>query len=155
MVGIITKSNVNSLLLEISNKNNDVYWYKDNNLELGIEKLKEKNCNIIITNQDYSKINDSDIKFISLNPIYNDNDYVLENKELINAVTTADEQKVIDILNSINIPTDKDIIIKDTELVFIKYLITNKFNNNVKTINDLILKEIPDSNEEGQIYLIN
>jgi len=155
MVGIITKSNVNSLLLEISNKNNDVYWYKDNNLELGIEKLKEKNCNIIITNQDYSKINDSGIKFISLNPIYNDNDYVLENKELITAVTTADEQKVIDILNSINIPTDKDIIIKDTELVFIKHLITNKFNNNVKTINDLILKEIPNSNEEGQIYLIN
>ena len=69
MIGVITKENVNLLLIEISNKNNNVYWYKDNNLEKGIEALKEKNCNIIVTDQDYSKINESNIKFINLKPI--------------------------------------------------------------------------------------
>ena len=156
MIGIITKENMNILLIEIaSKKNTDVYWYKDNNLEVGIEKLKEKNCNIIITDQDCSKVNNTDIKFISLNKEFNDNDYLLDNNDLIDAVNNVDEEKINEILNNINIPKDKNIVINNQSLILIKHIIEEKLSNKVKTINDIILNEIPESNEEGQIYLIN
>jgi hypothetical protein len=155
MVGVITKENVNLLLIEISNKNNNVYWYKDNNLEKGIEALKEKNCNIIVTGQDYSKINESNIKFINLKPTYNNDDYVLDDKELVDAVIAANEAKVIEILSNIDIPKDKNIIITNPTLLFIKHIIEEKLKIKVKTINDLILDEIPKSEETGEIFLIN
>lgn len=155
MIGVITKENVNLLLIEISNKNNNVYWYKDNNLEKGIEALKEKNCNIIVTDQDYSKINESNIKFINLKPTYNNDDYVLDDKELVDAVIAANEAKVIEILSNIDIPKDKNIIITNPTLLFIKHIIEEKLKIKVKTINDLILDEIPKSEETGEIFLIN
>ena len=155
MIGVITKENVNLLLIEISNKNNNVYWYKDNNLEKGIEALKEKNCNIIVTDQDYSKINESNIKFINLKPTYNNDDYVLDDKELVDAVIAANEAKVIEILSNIDIPKDKNIIITNPTLLFIKHIIEEKLKIKVKTINDLILDEIPRSEETGEIFLIN
>lgn len=155
MVGIITKENVYTLMIEISNKNNNVYWYKDNSLEKGIEILKEKNCNIIITDQDFSKVNDNNIKFIDLNISQKNNEYILDNKELLNAISNHNEKEVLDILNSLDIPKDKDILITNTNIVLIKHLVEKIFPNKVKTINDIILNEIPKSNEDGQIYLIN
>lgn len=156
MIGIITKENIYTLMIEISSKkNSNVYWYKDNNLELGIEKLKEKNCNIIITNQDYSNINDNSIKFISLNIASNNNEYILDSEELLNAINNHNEQEVLNILQNLDIPNDKDILITNTNIVLIKHLVEEIFPNKVKTINDIILNEIPESNEDGEIYLIN
>lgn len=156
MIGIITKENIYTLMIEISSKkNSNVYWYKDNNLELGIEKLKEKNCNIIITNQDYSNINDNSIKFISLNIASNNNEYILDSEELLNAINNHNEQEVLNILQNLNIPNDKDILITNTNIVLIKHLVEEIFPNKVKTINDIILNEIPESNEDGELYLIN
>lgn len=156
MIGILTKENIYTLMIEISSKkNSNVYWYKDNNLELGIEKLKEKNCNIIITNQDYSNINDNSIKFISLNIASNNNEYILDSEELLNAINNHNEQEVLNILQNLDIPNDKDILITNTNIVLIKHLVEEIFPNKVKTINDIILNEIPESNEDGEIYLIN
>lgn len=156
MIGILTKENIYTLMIEISSKkNSNVYWYKDNNLELGIEKLKEKNCNIIITNQDYSNINDNSIKFISLNIASNNNEYILDSEELLNAINNHNEQEVLNILQNLDIPNDKDILITNTNIVLIKHLVEEIFPNKVKTINDIILNEIPESNEDGELYLIN
>ena len=67
MIGVITEDNIYPLLLDIAyTKKVNIYWYKSNDLKTGVEKLKERNCNIIITDQDSTIIKDSSIKFINI-----------------------------------------------------------------------------------------
>ena len=157
MIGVITKENVYPLLIEIVNKcNTNIYLYKNDNIELGIEKLKEKNCQIIITDLDYSNINEQNIKFISIKYPSTNNDYLIDNKELIDAVNEGNESRVAEILDNINIPNDKDILIINPIILLVLHLIKNKFPNNIKTISDIIIESINIEDEiEGQIYLIN
>ena len=111
MIGVITKENVYPLLIEILNRcKTNIFLYKSDNIELGIEKLKEKNYQIIITDLDYSNIQE-DIKFISLKYPSTNNDYLIDNKELIDAINEGNESKVVEILNNMNISKDKDILI--------------------------------------------
>ena len=156
MIGVITKENVYPLLIEILNRcNTNIFLYKSDNIELGIEKLKEKNCQIIITDLDYSNIQE-DIKFISLKYPSTNNDYLIDNKELIDAINEGNESKVVEILNNMNISKDKDILIINPIILLVLHLIKNKFPNNIKTISDIIIDIINSEDEiEGQIYLIN
>lgn len=156
MIGVITKENVYPLLIEILNRcNTNIFLYKSDNIELGIEKLKEKNCQIIITDLDYSNIQE-DIKFISLKYPSTNNDYLIDNKELIDAINEGNESKVVEILNNMNISKDKDILIINPIILLVLHLIKNKFPNNIKTISDIIIETINIEDEiEGQIYLIN
>jgi len=157
MIGVITKENIHPLLVEIaSKKKTNIYWYKNDDIKNGIEKLKEKKCNIIITNQDYSNIEEPNIKFINLNYTPKENDFVIDTDELIDAVNKGNEEKIIELLDNINVPKTKEIIILNPILIFIKHLIQEKFTNKIFSINDNILEEIEKSeNEESQIYLIN
>ena len=156
MIGVITKENVYPLLIEILNRcKTNIFLYKSDNIELGIEKLKEKNCQIIITDLDYSNIQE-DIKFISLKYPSTNNDYLIDNKELIDAINEGNESKVVEILNNMNISKDKDILIINPIILLVLHLIKNKFPNNIKTISDIIIENINIEDEiEGQIYLIN
>lgn len=156
MIGVITKENVYPLLIEILNRcNTNIFLYKSDNIELGIEKLKEKNCQLIITDLDYSNIQE-DIKFISLKYPSSNNEYLIDNKELIDAINEGNESKVVEILNNMNISKDKDILIINPIILLVLHLIKNRFPNNIKTISDIIIETINIDDEiEGQIYLIN
>ena len=156
MIGVITKENVYPLLIEILNRcNTNIFLYKSDNIELGIEKLKEKNCQLIITDLDYSNIQE-DIKFISLKYPSSNNEYLIDNKELIDAINEGNESKVVEIINNMNISKDKDILIINPIILLVLHLIKNKFPNNIKTISDIIIETINIEDEiEGQIYLIN
>lgn len=157
MIGVITKRNVYPLLIEIANKKNtNVYWYKNDDINKGIERLKEKQCKIIITDLDYSKINGTEINFISLNIEPDNSKYIIDKKELVESVNNGNEEKVIEILESLKIPKEQEILILNPTLLFIKHIIEEKFTNKVITIEDLILNNIPVFKEEtGEVFIIN
>jgi len=157
MIGVISKKNIYPLLIEIANKKNtNVYWYKNDDINKGIERLKEKQCKIIITDLDYSKINGTEINFISLNIEPDNSKYIIDKKELVESVNNGNEEKVIEILESLKIPKEQEILILNPTLLFIKHIIEEKFTNKVITIEDLILNNIPVFKEEtGEVFIIN
>lgn len=140
-----------------------IYLYKEevNDIDLVIDKLLNKNCQIIILKEINQKIQNKypNIKFITLKNIKNNNSYIIDNKELLEAINNKDIDKINSILQNIKIPKDKIIIINNPKLLFIKSIIEKDFSNQIIDNLDYLILEINkylklEDNNKGNCFII-
>lgn len=144
MIGIIDKElSAYSIIDEIKKKypTIDIYLIKDEtNLDKSIEILKNKNCKIVISPEKIS--NNDSLYFLTYEDIETTNSYVLDSKELIEAVKNANLAKVDDILNNLDIDNNQVIIINNPILLFIKSKINDKYSNKIISSTEKIINDI-------------
>lgn len=131
MIGVISEDkSIYGVLEKIHNKypTTMIYLYYSNDYEKGIEVLKNNNCKVIILPEGIIRNNTSNTIFLSMTSLEKENAYNLDNKELIEAINSGDEEKVMDILEKLNIKEDT-IVLNNPKLLFIKSIIEDKFNN--------------------------
>ena len=150
MIGIINNElSAYSIIDRIRtyNKNLNIYLYKEkvNDYEEVIEKLINKNCEIIIIpsidNIDNIKKKYNKVKFICLKEINIKDSIILDNKELIKAINLGNQNKVLDILKNLNI-NNKRIVINNPTLLFIKEILEKDYNCKIIDNIDYLIEEI-------------
>ena len=124
----------------------NIYICDKKEIKKNIEKLRKKECKIIIFKQNYDiselKNKNKDLVLVTI-PIINNKEYfLLDTKELVNAVINGNKKEVEKILNNIEIPLNKTILINDTKLLLIKEQLSSKYPNKIVTSIDFLLSEI-------------
>ena len=164
MIGIIeTELNAFILMDYIKKKypklNINIYYLKDSITE-GIERLKENNKIIIIPNNCSIKKDYPEISFLTLKELVIDNSYELNNKELIKAIQSGNEEIIDNILEEI--PLNKIVLINQPIILWIREKIEKKLKQKVISNIDYLLddleKEIKEKkinpNQEGKVSVM-
>jgi len=164
MIGIIeTELNAFILMDYIKKKypklNINIYYLKDSITE-GIERLKENNKIIIIPNKCSIKKDYPEISFLTLKELVIDNSYELNNKELIKAIQSGNEEIIDNILEEI--PLNKIVLINQPIILWIREKIEKKLKQKVISNIDYLLddleKEIKEKkinpNQEGKVSVM-
>ena len=168
MIGIIeTELNAFSIMDTIKKKypsiNINIFYLKDN-IEEGINKLKDNNKIIIIPDK-YKKELENQYKtvtFLSLKELLLENSYELNDKELIKAIETGNDKEVIRILKSIKINNNTIILINNPIVLWIKKIVEEVLNRKVVSNIDILLEDIEkelkkeqiDIHQEGKVSII-
>ena len=169
MIGIIEKElNAFSIIEYIKRKYpmiNINIWYLKEDIEEGIKKL-QKDCKIIIipsnSNKSILKEKYQNISFINIREIKIDNAYFLEEPQLLKAVEEGNEEKVRTILKTLNIEKNKTILINNLELLWIKPIIQEIYENHILCNIELLLEDLEKEletrkisiNQEGKVNII-
>ena len=114
------------------------------------ERLIEKNCNIIITNNE--DINKNNIYAININEFYKDDYITLDNNIIKNIIVNKDMKELKDYLEKID--SNKPILLSLKEEYLYEY-IKNYSNNKIITISDLVLKKVEEIITTNNIKLTN
>ncbi len=147
MIGIIMNDITYFTLIERIRKNYptcNIYICRKETEE-SIHLLKEKNCKIIITlNKELLSKEKKypDISFLTLDNFIEENDYLLDDIDILKNISTGNEQEIRKRLISLNIPKDKVIYINNPKYLFIKHLIKEYYNNPIKDNIDKLIDEI-------------
>ena len=167
MIGIINKTiGAYSIIEKIHHNfpNIDIYLYGEENEEAAIKIMIEKKCKIIILSEENKPLINKypEIIFISSKRKNKKNEYYLENNDLIKAVEEGNLKVVKEILNKIDIPKEKTIVINNPILLFIKEILEETYKNKIidntnyliDSINEIIQKEKLIINKIGNIKRI-
>ncbi len=149
MIGILNSALESFIITDAIRKiypSVNIYICDNKDIKKNIEKIRKKECKIIIFKQNYDiselKNKNKDLFLLTI-PIINNKDYfLLDTKELVNAVINGNEKEVETILNNIEIPLNKTILINDTKLLLIKEQLSSKYPNKIVTSIDFLLSEI-------------
>lgn len=166
MIGIINQDISTYIIIEKIRNNFpkiDIYWLKEEkNIEKSILLLEEKNCKIIIVPSIKKKPQQKDITILSLEKNQKEG-YVLDQKELKDAIQNRKEENIKKILKEMNIPKDKIIRIMDPSILWVEKLIKEIYpNNNIETNIEELIEKIKqvikekgyNSEELGQTILL-
>lgn len=164
MIGIISNDlGAYSIIERIKETINyvDIYLYNKEveDYYLVINKFIDKKCKIIIGDIPVNiKEKYKDICFIYLK---NDNTNILSNNDLIQSIEAGNKNKVIEILDRLNI-NNKKIYISNPIVLFIKDLLIERYNCQIEdsitdllnSINKVLKEEDVDKSRLGECYFI-
>lgn len=142
----------------------NIYLYPTDDLEEGIETLRKKNCQIIIL-RDSKYLPELEKKYPELTFLPEDKEsiedsFLLDDKDLLQAIEKGQEQEVRKILEELEIKEDT-IFLKNPKLLFIKKIIKQIYpEKNMMDSIDILIEQIrnsgkiKDTNEEAKIQII-
>ena len=148
MIGIIgDELDSLSIIESISKKypQINIYFSKMNTKEEEkIKTLKSKNCKIIILSKTSKKLRENyeDIFFVSIERKIKQDFFLFPEDLICKALITNNINKIEEIFKKIEISKSKKILLKSPKLLWIKSLIKKRYNNEIISINDILLEEI-------------
>ncbi len=123
----------------------NIYFSKMNTKEEEkIKVLKSKKCKIIILSKTSKKLKENyeDIFFVSIERKIKQDFFLFPEDLICKALITNNINKIEEIFKKIEISKNKKILLKSPKLLWIKSLIKKRYNNEIISINDILLEEI-------------